>query len=394
MGIKSNCEILFYVKRSLASFDFIVVGAGFFGLTIAHKIATELCKKVVVIEKRDHIGGNSHSEKYGNSDIEVHKYGSHLFHTSSLEVWQFINQFSSFNTYLHQVKSLYKGQFFDIPINLHTLSQFFSRPFSPSDAKEFLDNQKNYFPDRKALTFEDRAIQTVGTDLYEAFYRGYTKKQWHLDPSLLPAETFSRIPVRLNFDSRYFDDTYQGLPTLGYSNVFKKMVEHSNIEILTGIDFFELEFQRGEEQLVIFTGPIDRYFSYRFGMLNWRTLDFEWSMKDTNDFQGNAVINYPEEGFTFTRIHEFKHLHPERAEIINSNQTVIAKEFSRFAEIGDEPFYPVNSSQDKIVLRQYRELVNREKGVFFGGRLGRYQYLDMHMAIAAALRLFDEIRVL
>ena len=381
------------MKRSLASFDVVIVGSGFFGLTMAHKIAIESDKRVVVIEKRDHIGGNSHSENYGASGIEVHKYGSHLFHTSSLEVWQFINQFSPFNSYTHQVKSLYRGQFFDIPINLHTLSQFFHRPFSPSEARDFMKNQKNAFSSQKALTFEDRAIQTLGSDLYEAFYKGYTKKQWQLDPSLLPAETFSRIPIRLNFDSRYFDDTFQGLPTLGYHKVFEKMVENRRIEILTGTDFFQLDFTRGEEQLVVFTGPIDRYFNYRLGMLNWRTLDFEWSIEDTNDFQGNSVINYPEEQYPFTRIHEFKHLHPERAEVIKSDQTVIAKEFSRFAEIGDEPFYPINSPGDKALVRSYRDLANRERGVFFGGRLGRYQYLDMHMAIAAALRLFDQIKV-
>ncbi len=359
---------------------------------MAHKIASESGKRVIVIEKRDHIGGNSHSEIFGTTDIEVHKYGSHLFHTSSSEVWQFINQFSPFNAYVHQVKSLYQGEYFDIPINLHTLSQFFHRNFSPSEARDFVNNQKGDLSPAKALTFEDRAIQTVGLNLYEAFYKSYTKKQWQLDASLLPAETFTRIPVRFNFDSRYFDDTYQGIPTFGYHNVFKKMVEHSRIEILTGTDFLDLDFKRGEEQIVIFTGPLDRYFNYRFGMLKWRTLDFEWSVENTNDFQGNSVINYPELQFPFTRIHEFKHLHPERTEVIKSDRTVIAKEFSRFADIGDEPFYPINSSEDQSLLGRYRTLANREKGVFFGGRLGRYQYLDMHMAIAAALRLFDKIR--
>lgn len=380
------------MKQKFSSFDVVVVGSGFFGLTLAHKLATEDQKKVVVIEKRDHIGGNSHSEYFGNSGIEIHKYGSHLFHTSSSQVWEFITQFSTFNSYIHQVKTLYKEEFYNIPINLQTLSQFFHRTFTPAEAKEFLQTKKGTDYPNKASTFEQRAIEAVGIELYEAFYKGYTKKQWQIDPSKLPAETFNRIPIRFDFNSGYFDDIYQGLPTEGYSHVFNRMVEHENIEVLTGVDFFELDFIRGEEQIVLFTGPIDRYFGFKYGMLNWRTLDFEWSVENTVDFQGNAVINYSEEHFPFTRIHEFKHLHPERQKCLNFPHTVIAKEFSRFAEMGDEPFYPINSPIDRHLLAKYRELASLEKGIFFGGRLGRYQYLDMHMAIAAALKLFTELK--
>lgn len=380
------------MNHNFSDFDFVIVGSGFFGLTIAYKVATETNRKVLVIEKREHIGGNSHSETFSNSGIEVHKYGSHLFHTSSLEVWNFINQFSTFNSYVHEVKTMYMGEFYDIPINLHTLSQFFRKPFTPTDANELFQSKRDSNPSKKATSFEERAIQTVGVELYEAFYKSYTKKQWQTDPSLLPADTFTRIPIRLDFNSRYFDDIYQGLPTLGYHKIFQKMIDNKNIEVLTNVDFFDLDFSRREGQVLIFTGPVDRYFKFKYGMLNWRTLDFDWSIEDTKDYQGNSVINYPEEKFPFTRIHEFKHLHPERVDVFNTEKTVIAKEYSRFADYGDEPFYPINSTTDRIILQKYRDLARLEKGVFFGGRLGRYQYLDMHMAIAAALRLFDGLQ--
>lgn len=367
--------------------DVIVVGSGLFGLTVAERIASETSKHVAIVEKRSDIGGNAFSYLDPTTGIEVHKYGSHLFHTSNEKVWDYVNRFTEFTDYRHKVFTKHNGAVYSMPINLHTLSTFFGEDLSPSEAKELVRGKSETKPEKFA-SFEEKAIYLLGSEIYEAFFKNYTLKQWQTDPCLLPSEVFSRLPIRYNFNADYFDDTHQGLPVNGYQSWFSKMVESRNINILLETDFFELkELVDTESKLVIYTGPIDRYFNYCHGELSWRTLDFEFENIQIEDFQGTSVMNYADFPPKFTRIHEFKHLHPERNYVKDS--TVIAREFSRKAERSDEPYYPINSPQDRLKLALYRDEIAKEGGVLFGGRLGSYQYLDMHMAIASALNMFE-----
>lgn len=373
--------------------DLIVVGSGFFGLTIAQRAASELNLKVLVLEKRDHLGGNAHSFRDADTGIEVHAYGSHLFHTSNDRVWSYVNRFASFNRYVHTVFSHHRGQLYSMPVNLLTISQLFGEHLAPAEARkriaEDIGKLGNTF--RVSDTFEARALESVGPTIYNALFRNYTLKQWQTDPSELPGQVFSRLPVRFNMSNRYFNDKYEGLPENGYGAMFLRMIDHPNIEIRLGVDFFETEFFNNPNGLTVYTGPIDRYFDYKHGVLGWRTLDFEFTTLDVDDFQGTSVINYPDLQHPFTRIHEFKHFHPERIQA--KNRTIIAKEFSRLAGMGDEPYYPINSAEDRQRLEQYRSLAAQEKDVFFGGRLGSYLYLDMHMAIASAFSMFENVIV-
>jgi len=374
----------------LNRFPFVVVGSGFFGLTIAEQIASRLDVPVLIIEKRDQIGGNAYSSIDPETGIEVHEYGSHLFHTSNQKVWEYVNRFTSFNTYIHRVKTTSNGQVFSMPINLHTINQFLGKALSPDDARKWLSSTSGGgISNSEEHNFETKAISLIGRPLYEAFIKGYTEKQWQIDPKLLPEEIISRLPVRLNYEDRYFNDTYEGLPTSGYFTWIQNMTKNSRIEIVTGLDFFDIKNQLSPEQQVIYTGPIDRYFNYSEGVLGWRTLDFDKQCLDSSDFQGTSVMNYADVEVPFTRIHEFKHLHPEREH--KSNKTIIMYEYSRTANTDDEPYYPINSSGDRIMLGKYRELAAMQKNTYFGGRLGRYQYLDMHMAISSALQLAEEL---
>jgi UDP-galactopyranose mutase len=365
----------------------IIVGSGLFGLTIAEQIATKLDREVLIIEKRDHIGGNAWSEIHPQSGIEVHKYGSHLFHTSHEEVWRYVNQFTEFNNYQHHVWTKHKNEVFSLPINLATISQFYNKFLNPKEAIELINSERESIEIRNDANFENLAISTIGRPLYEAFIKGYTKKQWQVEPSLLPGEIFSRLPIRFDFNNRYFSDKYEGLPLHGYHAFLPRIVDHKLIKIETNTDYFENLDRFGDADLTVYTGPIDRYFDYKHGLLGWRTLDFEVDFLKIDDFQGTSVMNYADLDVPFTRIHEFQHLHPERVK--KESGTVIMKEFSRKSEIDDEPYYPINSGQDRAALLKYREEAQRLPNVIFGGRLGTYKYLDMHMAIASALQIFD-----
>lgn len=367
--------------------DLIVVGSGLFGLTIAERAASTLGLTVLVLEKRSHLGGNAHSEIDKSTGIEVHKYGSHLFHTSNEKVWAYINQFSSFNNYQHKVWASHHGEIFEFPINLNTINKFFGKTFDSNEAEEFIKSQSNLNLANNAENLEDRAIGLIGKELYEAFIKNYTAKQWQTDPKTLPADVINRLPMRFTPEHRYFNDKYEGLPTKGYSAMMESMIDNSKIEIRLGIDFFDLKSKICLNAPVVFTGPIDRYFDFVYGPLSWRTLDFDFEVLHTGDFQNAAVVNFPDLDQRFTRIHEFRHLHPERD--YQNETTVIAREYSRFASEKDEPYYPVNTEFDRLKLNQYRELAKLEKNVWFGGRLGSYRYLDMHMAIASALTLFE-----
>ena len=372
--------------------DLVVVGSGLFGLTIAEQAATELGLKVALLDRRSHIGGNADSEKEKQTGIEVHRYGAHLFHTSNERVWEYVNRFTDFTNYVHRVYTRHNGIVYPMPINLGTINQFFNAAYSPAEAKALIAEQAGELAGTDPQNLNDKGISLIGRPLYEAFIKHYTAKQWQTPPEELPASIISRLPVRYNYDNRYFNDKYEGLPVDGYAAWLERMAAHPNIEVHLNTDFFEPGHQYSRENVlgqipVVYTGPVDRYFDYAEGDLSWRTIDLEEEVLPIEDFQGCSVMNYPDADVPFTRIHEFRHFHPERD--YTKDATVIMREYSRFANKGDEPYYPVNTSVDREKLLAYRDLAKGENNVLFGGRLGTYKYLDMHMAIGAALSMFD-----
>jgi UDP-galactopyranose mutase len=372
--------------------DLVVVGAGFFGLTIAERCAVELGRRVLVIDRRNHIGGNAYSEREPQTGIEVHRYGAHLFHTSNRSVWDYVTRFTAFTGYQHKVYTNHGGEVFPLPINLGTINQFFRSAYSPGEARELIAGQAAEVSSADVGNLEEKAISLIGRPLYEAFIRDYTAKQWQTDPTELPAEVISRLPVRYNYDNRYFNDSFEGLPVDGYTAWLERMADHPNIEVRLGVDFFDAAQEANKGAVVgsvpvVYTGPVDRYFDYAEGELAWRTLDFEQEVLPVGDYQGTPVMNYADADRPYTRIHEFRHFHPERE--YPSDKTVIMREFSRFANRDDEPYYPVNTPSDREMLLRYRTLADAEPRVLFGGRLGTYQYLDMHMAIGSALSAYS-----
>jgi len=366
--------------------DLIVVGSGFFGLTIAER-AADAGYQVLVIDRRSHIGGNAYSDFEPETGIEVHRYGSHLFHTSNQRVWDYVQRFTEFNGYRHHVFTNHQGRIYPMPVSLATMCDFFGQALSPTQARELVKAQIREESIDDPANLEDKAISLIGRPLYEAFIRGYTAKQWQTDPKQLPPEIITRLPVRYTFNNRYFNDTWEGLPVEGYTKWLSNMATHPNIDVRLETDFFDIRSQLPTDQPIVYTGPIDEYFAFADGHLTWRTLDFEVEVPGMPDFQGTSVMNYADEDVPFTRIHEFQHLHPERKN--TSGKTVIMREFSRFAHRSDEPYYPINTAEDRQRLQCYREAAEQESNVIFGGRLGTYQYLDMHMAIASALTTFD-----
>jgi UDP-galactopyranose mutase len=372
--------------------DLLVVGSGFFGLTIAERAATQLGLRVLVIDRRHHIGGNAYSENEPETGIEVHRYGAHLFHTSNKTVWDYVTRFTRFTSYQHRVYTNHRGEVYPLPINLGTINQFFRSAHGPDAARRLIAEQAAEIETGQASNLEEKAISLIGRPLYEAFIRDYTAKQWQTDPTDLPAEVISRLPVRYTYDNRYFNDTFEGLPVDGYTAWLTRMADHPNIEVRLSADFFDDSHDAGRASAlgrvpIVYTGPVDRYFGYAEGELSWRTLDFEEEVLATGDFQGTPVMNYADAEVPYTRIHEFRHFHPERE--YPKDRTVVMREFSRFATRDDEPYYPVNTAEDRARLLRYRQLMEGEPNVLFGGRLGTYQYLDMHMAIGSALSMFD-----
>lgn len=374
------------------NYDLVVVGSGLFGLTIAEQAASRWGLRVAIVERRSHLGGNAYSEIDPETGIEVHKYGAHLFHTSNERVWEYVNRFTSFTSYVHRVWTTVDGVVYPMPVNLGTINQFFSAAYGPDEARALIAQQAAEIDGQEITDFESKGVSLVGRPLFEAFFKNYTAKQWQTDPKDLPASIISRLPVRYNYDSRYFNDKYEGLPVDGYTAWMERMVASDLIDVYLDTDFFDPENPLNKAAVVgkvpvVYTGPVDRYFDYSAGDLSWRTVDFEKEVVDTGDYQGCSVMNYGDIDVPFTRIIEFRHFHPERD--YQDEKTVIFREFSRFADHGDEPYYPVNTAQDRERLEQYRELMKNEDRVFFGGRLGTYKYLDMHMAIASALTMLD-----
>lgn len=380
-------------------FDVLVVGAGLYGLTIAERLVSELGKKVLLIDKRNHIGGNCASEVDSVTGIECHRYGSHFFHTSLPEVWEYVNQFTKFTNYVHRVYTTHKGEVYPLPINLGTINQFFHATYTPDAARaEIASQAAGAAAEPKNLA--EQGVALIGRPLFDAFIKNYTAKQWQTPAEELSPEIIKRLPVRYNYNNNYFNDTYEGLPVEGYNAWFQNMVAKCgrNLEIRLETDYFndaEIRQLREAGIFTIYTGPIDQYYNYQFGELKWRSLTFEKEIVNVDDYQGCPVMNYADLDQDYTRILEFKHFHPERnyggyAE--DSGKTVIVREYSKTWTREDEPYYPVNTADDREKLAMYQSLAWQEQNVVFGGRLGEYAYYDMDKTIAAALKQFKQIK--
>lgn len=360
------------------------IGAGFSGAVIAHELA-QAGHQVVIFDTRPHVAGNCHTERDKETDVMVHVYGPHIFHTSNERVWNYIQQFDKFMSFTNRVKSIYNGKVYSLPINLMTINAFFGKTFNPREAAEFMDSigDKSI---TEPQTFEEQALRFVGKDLYEAFFKGYTQKQWGMHPSELPASILKRLPVRFNYDDSYYASKFQGMPKNGYTYIVERMLDHSNIEVFLKTPFSRE--QSADYDHVFYSGPIDAWFSYPEGRLGYRTLDFAVERHE-GDYQGNAVINYGNQEVPYTRISEHKHFAPWE----QHDNTLIYKEYSRLCEEKDTPYYPIRLVKDKTQLARYVELANSEKNVTFVGRLGTYRYLDMHVTIAEALDVAEHFLV-
>jgi UDP-galactopyranose mutase len=367
-------------------YKYIVVGSGFFGSVVAERIASVLGKEVLILEKNNHIGGKCHSQVDNKTGIEYHTYGTHIFHTSNQEVWNYIQQFTGFNSYYHQVLTTYKDKVYQMPINLETINSFYNVNLKPYEVGAFLESKRGHFDSPR--NFEETAINLIGEDLYKAFIRGYTMKQWGTDPVNLPGSIIKRLPVRNNYNESYFFDRWQGIPIDGYAEIFNRMLDNLKINVVLNTDYFEIKDQIPKDAVLIYTGAIDKFFDYKFGELEWRSLRFETEVVDYQDFQGTSVMNYADEDIPYTRIHEPKHLHPER-EVFNKGKTLIIKEYSCI--IPEDPYYPVSNPRSKEIFELYRKEGQNLKNVIIGGRLGDYKYYDMHHTIEKALEVFNTL---
>jgi len=354
----------------------LIVGAGLSGAVIGRELA-EAGHQVEIIDARGHIGGNCHTERDGATGVMVHVYGPHIFHTDDEEVWDYVNGFSAFMPYKNRVKTTSGGQVYSLPVNLHTINQFFGKCLRPEEARAFIED----LADKTIAdpqTFEEQALRFVGRDLYEAFFKGYTQKQWGCSPTELPASILKRLPVRFNYEDNYFFHKYQGMPENGYTAMIERILDHPNMTVA-----LERNFRRGEEAgfgHVFYSGPLDGYFDYELGRLGYRTLDFERFTYD-GDYQGCAVMNYGDVSVPHTRITEHKHFSPWE----EHRGSVCYREFSRACEPGDIPYYPIRLVEEKAQLADYVARAEREAGVTFVGRLGTYRYLDMDVTIREAL---------
>jgi UDP-galactopyranose mutase len=359
------------------AYDYLVVGAGLFGSTFAHE-AAKRGKKVTVIDKRNHIAGNIYTENIDG--INVHKYGAHIFHTNDKKIWTYVNQFAEFNSFVNSPIANYKGQIFNLPFNMNTFNKLWG-VVTPEQAKAKIDEQKLALNIEKPRNLEEQAISLVGTDIYEKLVKGYTEKQWGREATELPPFIIQRLPVRFTYDNNYFNDKYQGIPIGGYTQIVEKMLASNFIDVELETDFFDKkEDYLNKFPKVIYTGMIDQFFDYQFGALEYRSLKFETTIVDQDNYQGNAVVNYTDAEIPFTRIIEHKHF-----EFGNQARTIITKEYPQTWIKGDEPYYPINDPNNNEILKKYRELASQLSNVVFGGRLGMYKYYDMHQVIAAAL---------
>lgn len=358
-------------------YDYLIVGSGLFGATCAYELSKN--HKVLVIEKRNHIGGNCYTEEQNN--IHIHKYGAHIFHTSDKKIWDYINQFADFQPFINSPLANYKSEIYSLPFNMWTFYQLWGIQ-DPNKAKEKIESQKYKGP---ITNLEQQALSMVGSDIYEKLIKGYTEKQWGKKCSELPASIIKRLPVRFTWDNNYFNDTYQGIPKGGYTQIFKKLLE--NIEILTETDFFEnKEYYESISKRIIYTGPIDKFYNYQFGKLDYRSLKWENHIITNNNFQGNAVINYTDFETPFTRILEHKWFDHQ-----NQKGSIISLEYPQEYTGKNEPYYPIRDDKNVSCYTKYKELADKQEKYIFGGRLGTYAYYDMHQIIGQALNIVGKI---
>ena len=373
-------------------YDYLVVGSGLFGAIFAHE-ATKREKKVLVIDKRNHIAGNIYTEN--KDEINIHKYGAHIFHTSNKEVWQYINKFAEFNRYTNSPVARYKNELYNLPFNMNTFHQLWgSEVITPSDAKRKIDKEKAEavcsLQGKEPSNLEEQAMCLIGKTIYEKLIKGYTEKQWGRSCKDLPAFIINRLPVRLTYDNNYFNDTYQGIPIGGYTKIIEKMLE--NIEVRLNYNYFDHKEELDKiSKKIVFTGQIDQYYDYKFGKLEYRSLKFETQRLEEQNHQGNAVVNYTEYEIPYTRIIEHKWFtFGKDREGKDIPTTIISKEYSAEWKRGDEPYYPVNDAKNQELYEQYKELSKKEEKLLFGGRLGEYKYYDMDTVIAAALEFSEK----
>ena len=362
-------------------YDYLVVGAGLFGATFAYE-ACKKGKKCLVIDKRPHIGGNIYTENI--EGINVHKYGAHIFHTSDKEIWDYVNSFAEFNRYTNSPVARYKNETYNLPFNMNTFSKLWPEVFTPDQAKAKIAEELAGVQIEEPKNLEEQAIKLVGKTIYEKLVKGYTEKQWGMKATELPPFIINRLPVRFTYDNNYFNDLYQGIPIGGYTQIIEKMLAGSDIRL--NCDYFENRAELDSlAEKIIFTGPVDRYYDYKFGSLEYRSVRFETEILDTDNFQGNAVVNYTEYEVPYTRIIEHKHF-----EFGNQSKTVISREYSDKWTVEKEPYYPINNEKNNELYKKYAALAAEEKKVIFGGRLGQYKYYDMHVVIKEALSLCEK----
>ena len=361
-------------------YDYLIVGAGLFGAVFAYE-ATKKGKKCLVIDKRDHIAGNTYTKETEN--INVHQYGAHIFHTSDKKIWDYVNSFADFNNYINSPVAVYKDELYNLPFNMNTFSKMWNIK-TPSEAKAIIEKQIEELNITEPQNLEEQALSLVGTDVYEKLIKGYTEKQWGRDCKELPAFIIKRLPLRFTYDNNYFNDRYQGIPIGGYTKIVEKMLEGS--DVLLDTDYFEfIKDNEGIADKVLFTGMIDEYYDFCYGHLEYRTVRFETEVLDCDNYQGNAVVNYTDREVPYTRIIEHKHF-----EFGKQEKTIISREYSTEWEPGMEPYYPVNNERNNDLFEKYKALADKEEKVIFGGRLGNYKYYDMDKVIIAALEAVEK----
>lgn len=367
----------------MKKYDYLIVGAGLFGSTFAYEMSKQ-GKKCLVIDRRNHIGGNIYCEEING--INVHKYGAHIFHTSDKQIWDYVNSFAEFNNYINSPIANYKGELYNLPFNMNTFTKLWSDVRTPDDAKNKIKEQTKELENIEPSNLEEQAIRLVGKDIYKKLVKGYTEKQWGRDCKELPSFIIKRLPVRFTFNNNYFNDKYQGIPIGGYNKIIEKMLENCDVEL--NVDYLDnKEKYNSLADKILYTGMIDEYFNYSLGNLDYRTLKFETEiLENVENFQGNAVINYTDRETPYTRIIEHKHF-----EFGTQKDTVITKEYPSNWKIGDEAYYPVNDEKNNTLFEQYRLLAYQETNVIFGGRLGNYKYYDMDKVIIEALNLVESI---
>ena len=363
----------------------LIVGAGFSGAVLAQQLAANLDCEIDIWDERDHIAGNCFTKRDAATNVMVHEYGPHIFNTDKKEIWDYVNSFTEFKPYINRIKANYNDKIYSLPINLHTINQFFNKNFNPSEAKEFISSVADKEID-EPKTFEEQALKFIGKDLYKAFFYGYTKKQWGCEPSELPASILKRLPLRFNYDDNYYNNPYQGIPVHGYTALIEKLLSNSKIKVSLNKKFNRQDIKPGEYDHIFYTGPIDSFFGYSHGRLGYRTVVFEKHLAE-GDYQGAAVINYCNEEIPYTRVHEHKHFTPWE----QHEKTVYFKEFSKETTETDMPYYPKRLKADKEILLAYREEALKLQGVSFLGRLATYRYMDMHHVIGEALNMSVKI---